>query len=428
MHVFLALILSSVLSTPAHTWNDSTRDVYVNGSLDRSVRTLTADAKLIAVICGDELLLLDPSDNSVSTTQATSLAFSPDHTTATSPELQLASAGSFVKTDASTYLVRAGDRTILVAPHQSKAGPMTLDELWATVPVWKSIADAYEPDASAVDELRAIQEPTSIQIVMATWCSDSKRNVPRLLKSIERANNPNVKVEIVGVGPDFESPMDFIQANSITNVPTVIVRRGGAEIGRYVETPVSASIERDIVDIVAARQQPHPGALARGAKIAEGTYALRDARHRANGTERFAIYERPGGGYLAHSVISMRDGRRIETFATVDADHKPKFAEVTLRADGKSSRARFRHDGKEVSATSRGANGGITSQVVAAPLALITPATVSYGWASNGDAYVVPEEGVGFVRNVSARVEMDTKLGVPRVVRLGDGSERRLIR
>jgi len=182
------------------------------------------------------------------------------------------------------------------------------------------------------------------------------------------------------------------------------------------------------VEIAAARQQPHPGALARGAKVAEGTYALRDAHRRASGTERFTIYERPGGGFLAHSVIAMRDGRKIETFATVDANRKPKFAEVTLRANGKSSRARFRHDGSQVSATSRGANGGITSQIVAAPLTLLTPATVTYGWASPGDAYVVPEEGVGLVRSVAARVEMDDRLGVPRFVKLSDGSERRLMR
>lgn len=428
MHFIAILVLSSLVSSTPRTWNDSTRDVYVNGSLDRAVRTLTTESpRLVAVICGDELLLLDPANNTVSRADASALTFVADRTTATSPELASTPVGSFVKPDATSYLVRAGDRTILVAAHQSKAGPMTLDELWATVPVWKSIADAYEPDAAAVDELRAIQEPTAIQIVMATWCGDSKRHVPRLLKSIERANNPNVTVEIMGIGPDFESPMDFIQQESVTNVPTVIVRRGGAEIGRYVETPVSASIERDVVDIVAARQQSHPGALARGAKIAEGTYALRDQRRHASGTERFTIYERPGGGFLAHSVIAMRDGRKIETFATLDAERKPKFAEVTLHAKGKSSRARFRHDGKQVSATSRGANGGITSQVVAAPAALLTPATVTYGWAS-GEAYVVPEEGVGFVRSVGARVEMDAARGVPRFVKLADGSERRLLR
>lgn len=429
MPLFALLLLSTLLSTAPRTWNDSTRDVYVNGSLDRTVRTLTSESpRMVAVICGDELLLLDPATNTVSRSNASALTFAADRTTATSAELTAEPVGSFVRPDPSSYLVRAGDRTLLLAAHQSKAGPMTLAELWATVPVWRSIADAYEPDAAAVAELRAIQEPTAIQIVMATWCGDSKKHVPRLLKSIERANNPNVTVEIMGIGPDFESPMDFIQRESITNVPTVIVRRGAAEIGRYIETPATATIEQDVVAIAAARQQPHPGALARGAKVAEGTYALRDARRRASGTERFTVYERPGGGFVAHSVISMRDGRRIETFATLDAERKPRFAEVTLRANGQSTRARFRHDGTHVSAISRGASGGVTSQTVAAPAALLTPATVTYGWAGGADAYVAPEEGVGAVRRVGARVEMDRLLNVPRVVRLADGSERRLVR
>jgi len=57
----IALVLLSVLSTSPVELRDSIRDVYIDGALDRNAQTLTAStSRLIAVVCGDEVLLLDP--------------------------------------------------------------------------------------------------------------------------------------------------------------------------------------------------------------------------------------------------------------------------------------------------------------------------------------------------------------------------------
>lgn len=427
MRLFAVLILS-LLSAAPKQWNDTTRDVYVDGKLDRNVQTLaTADGpRMIAVVCGDEVLILDPASKAVTRTTRENFSFNADRTAATTnAELAPLPAGDVTKIEPSTYLVRSGDRTIVVTTHQSKAGPMTVEELWTTVPVWRSIAEAYEPDAAMVEELRAVTEPTRLQVVLATWCGDSKKHVPRLLKAVEKANNPNIKIEILGVGPDFESPMREIQAASVTNVPTVIVQRGERELGRYVETPAGATIEADVVDILHARQRPHPGAIKRGAKLAEGAYLLRDAKRREEGREQFELYERPGGGTIAHSTIAKRDGSKIETWASFDAERKPRSCEVTVRANGTSTRTRYRYDNGEWYATSRGATGGIVTQVMAVPpdWSLIAPATVTYGWAK-GATYVV-DEGVGALRDL--RFELQMRGDVPAFVRFKDGSDRRLV-
>jgi hypothetical protein len=427
MKLIAALILSVLTSTP-RTWNDSTRDVYIDGKLRRDAQTLVTDApRRIAVLCGEEVFLFDPASKSVSTASAAQFALASDRTSATSKsDIDGAAAGTFVKPDASSYLAEVGGKSVLVTTHQSQAGPITMEELWATVPVWRAIADAYEPDAKIVDDLRQIDEPTRVQVVLATWCGDSKQHVPRLLKAIERANNANVIVELHGIGPDFESPMAFIQGESITNVPTFIVRRGERELGRVVETPAVATIEEDVADIAYARQRPHPGRWERGAKLAEGTYVLRDARRRDEGREQFTIYERPAGGVLAHSVIARADGAKTETWIAVDDRQTPKWAEVTHHANGTSTRTRYRYDNGHFTATSRGARGGITTQTLEAKdLALVTPATISYGW-SRGTTYVAPEQGVGALCDANARVTMDATRNVPRVVRFSDGSERRL--
>lgn len=428
MNILGLLVLTATLAVQPRVWNDSTRDVYVDGKLDRTAQTLTTSSpRMIAVLCGEEVLLFDPATKAVSRVPRSAFAFSADRTSATTvPELTKESAGELISPDDAVFLAAVSGKTIVIAPHKSKAGTMTLDELWETAPVWRAIAEAYEPDAAVVERLKGVTEPTRVQVVMATWCGDSKQHVPRLLKAVERAANPNLTVEVVGIGPDFLSPMTLVQGENITNVPTVIVRRGESEIGRFVETPAGATIEGDIADIAHGAPKAHPGRHERGALLTSGIYQLRDRRKHATGTERFELYERPGGGVIAHSVIAKRDGSSVETWAALDAEKKPRFVEVTHR--GKTvTRTRYRRAGDTWAAHSRGADGGIIDQTVAMPDGVIAPATITYAWAREAaSTYVAAENGIGAMRPVQFEIDMNGD--VPRLVRSRDGSERRLVK
>ena len=417
MHTLITLLIAATIAAGPRTWNDSIRDVYVDGKLDRTAQTLTSNSpRLVAVVCGEEVLLFDPESKAVSRMAKSQFAFAPDRASATSNSGGEAVA-SLVSPDGTTYVANAAGKTIIVAPHQSKAGPMTIDELWETAPVWKAIAETYEPDGAIVERLRAIQEPMRLQIVLATWCGDSRQHVPRLLEAIERANNPRITVELTGIGPEFLSPMTVVQNENITNVPTVIVRRGSSEIGRFVETPAGATIESDIAGIAEGRIKLHPGRHERGALISSGIYLLRDARRRHEGTERFELYERPGGGLIAHSLISKRDGTSIETWAAIDGEKKPRFVEVTHRG-ATATRTRYRRAGETWAAHSRGADGGIIDQTVAMPDAVIAPATITYSWARDAARiYVADEKGIGGMKQVAFRIDGEN-------VRLADGSTR----
>jgi thiol-disulfide isomerase/thioredoxin len=427
MHVF-ALVLLSVLAASPREWRDSIRDVYVDGAIDRSAQTLTTSSpRMIAVVCGDEVLLLDPEKEAVTRAAKSELAFKADRTSATSAVEVAGKADGKLVQSGSTYIAMSGGKSIVIAPHQSKAGPMTVDELWATAPVWRAIADVYEPDGAIVERLKAIDKPVRLEIVMATWCGDSRQHVPRLLKSVARAANPNITIELIGIDADFLQPMEVIAGRNITNVPTVIVSSAdaGVELGRFVETPAGATVEDDVCDIVAGTPKPHPGRIERGALLTSGKYQLRDARRRQEGMETFEIYARPAGGVLAHSLIVKRDGSSIETWAS------PQSVEVTHRVGGTvaahrtTTRTRIRRDGDAWSAHSRGATG-IVDQTVAAPAAYVAPATITYAWARDaGAAYVVPERGVGAVSTLNVKVAAGD---VPKYVKFADGSERRLVK
>jgi hypothetical protein len=424
----IALVLLALITGNAEAsreWRDSIRDVYIDGRLDRNAQTLTTSSpRLIAVVCGEDVLVFDPEQQTLSRMPKTNFAFNADRTVATTANDGTGDlVTTVVKPDPSTLLATMNGRSILLTSHQSKAGAMTIEELWETAPVWKAIADVYEPDGAIVDRLRAIQAPVTLQVVLATWCGDSRQHVPRLLKSIARAANPNITVELTGVGPEFE-PMELVTNENITNVPTVIVRRDGREIGRFVETPAGAAIETDVADIVAGTPKRHPGRIERGALLASGTYLLRNNRRRSEGVETFELYERPGGGTIAHSMIARNDGSSVETWASIDAEKVGRFVEVTHRA-GTTTRARYRRSGEEWLGHARGASGGIVDQTVYAPAAFVTPATITYGWARDAArAYVIPEIGAAGTRPVRFQVRGDA---VPRYVRLEDGSERVLV-
>lgn len=425
MHVF-ALVLLSLIATPPREWRDSIRDVYVDGNLDRSAQTLvTSSPRMIAVVCGEDVLLLDPQTQAVTRAAKAELAFKADRTAATSAtEVRGASDGKVVQTG-STYIVTSGGKSVVIAPHQSKAGPMTVDELWKTAPVWRAIADVYEPDGAIVERLKAIDRPVKLEVVLATWCGDSRQHVPRLLKSVARAANPNITVELIGIDAEFHAPMDVIGGRNITNVPTVIVSDTNAELGRFVETPANATIEDDVCDIIAGTPKPHPGRNERGALLTSGTYQLRDARRRHAGIEKFELYARPAGGVLAHSMIHKPDGTSIETWASQQSVEVTHRAAGTVAAHRTTTRTRFRRDGDGWSAVSRGGTG-IVDQSIAAPAAFVAPATITYAWARDAaTAYVVPERGVGAVSALRVKV---AEGDVPRYVKFEDGSERRLMK
>jgi hypothetical protein len=418
------VLLSAALASPPRVWNDSIRDVYVDGRLQRNAQTLTTSSpRMIAVVCGEEVMVFTPDAGTVSRAPKSAFTFAPDRTKATTTGLETVVAGTAVQPNDSTMFAQADGKTLLVSAHQSKAGAMTLEELWETAPVWRTIADVYEPDGAIVERLRAIDAPVTLQVVLATWCGDSRQHVPRLLKSIARAANPNIHVELTGIGPDFVTPMAVVAGENITNVPTVIVRRGDRELGRFVETPAAATVEADVADIVSGTQQPHLSRTERGKLLTSGTYVLRTGR-RVTGTERFELYERPGGGVVAHSKIARRDGTQVETWATMDGQQQPRSVEVTHRA-GTTTRTRFRRSGDQWTAISRGTTGGIIEQTVMAPAAFIAPATITYAWArGSASAYVVPESGVGDTKTLAYEVGAGE---IPRYVKFADGSSRTLV-
>ncbi|SIQ81757.1 hypothetical protein SAMN05880574_1275 [Chryseobacterium sp. RU37D] len=111
--------------------------------------------------------------------------------------------------------------------------------------------DEYAIDQKAVDQLRKQKVNTyNILVFMGTWCEDSHRDFPRLMKILEELKFPDNKLTVIALNRKKESPNGDEGLYNIQKVPTIIVQKYGKEIGRIVEMPSTGYIERDLVEIL----------------------------------------------------------------------------------------------------------------------------------------------------------------------------------
>ena len=112
----------------------------------------------------------------------------------------------------------------------------------------------YTPNPAILEALRKTDTTgLDFTVFFGTWCGDSRREVPRLLKLFDAMGLPEGSVELVALDRTDEalkqSPDGEESGREIYRVPTLIVERDGTELSRLVEHPV-LSLERDLLAIL----------------------------------------------------------------------------------------------------------------------------------------------------------------------------------
>ena len=128
-------------------------------------------------------------------------------------------------------------------------GTVTQEDILESFPEWREIVASYTPQEDAIEKLKAIDFIVKIEIILGTWCPDSKEHVSAYFKIIELVENPLVVSSYIGVPKNKEEREPFIQGKNIQSVPTFIVFIDNEEIGRIIEHP-EKSVEEDLVDII----------------------------------------------------------------------------------------------------------------------------------------------------------------------------------
>lgn len=107
---------------------------------------------------------------------------------------------------------------------------------------------AYKPALEMLNDVRTAFDSVRFLIVFGTWCSDSRREMPRFFKIIDSLHVPEERVQLYGVDRSKQYPEGIPQQYNIKKVPTIIVLDNGTEVGRIVESP-KTTIEQDLFEI-----------------------------------------------------------------------------------------------------------------------------------------------------------------------------------
>ena len=134
-------------------------------------------------------------------------------------------------------------------------GPCTREAFSDTSFSWwfNSGYDMYEPDSVVISELKNNLDSVDVTLVLGTWCSDSRREVPHSFKIADEAGYPENKITMICVDRDKQSPSNEADSLNIELVPTFIFYKNGKELGRIEESP-DKTLEEDINAIITKKK------------------------------------------------------------------------------------------------------------------------------------------------------------------------------
>lgn len=109
--------------------------------------------------------------------------------------------------------------------------------------------DNYSVDSVVLNDVSGKLKDVKIILVMGTWCSDSRREVPRFYKILEYLQFDLKNLSLICVDRTKTAPDCEVEKLEIKFVPTFIFYKDDIEIGRIVETP-KESLEKDLAAII----------------------------------------------------------------------------------------------------------------------------------------------------------------------------------
>lgn len=114
---------------------------------------------------------------------------------------------------------------------------------------WNSEYNMYNVDSTEIEKLKVMLKDIDITIVMGTWCSDSRTEVPHFYKILDKIGYPVENVTLTSVDREKQGLENEVEGLEIEFVPTFIFYDRGKEVGRIVEMPYE-TLEKDMLEII----------------------------------------------------------------------------------------------------------------------------------------------------------------------------------
>lgn len=136
----------------------------------------------------------------------------------------------------------------------TKSSGHSIGELLVGDTTSAQLFDAHPRFARGYEEFKTDAQPiwlpedARVLLFFGTWCHDSEREVPRLIKLLEVAGLNEEKFTLIGLDYRKRDPEGWATKFNVRYTPTAIFMRGGLEVGRIVERP-ERSLYEDITMI-----------------------------------------------------------------------------------------------------------------------------------------------------------------------------------
>jgi thiol-disulfide isomerase/thioredoxin len=232
--------------------------VEVNGAYPPDARFFVADARgkfLVDIPSQAQSVLIDlPTKKAVSVPRASikqeateGTVRVPDPGASATPAYALSIEGPVLRfhtDDSQVRVLKVTERPPLV-------GTTTLEALVADRPEYREGIKAYKPDAVAIESLKKSRKPVEIEAFFGTWCQHCKVYMPKFLRVMQDASNPNIKLSLVGVPKGFGTEPGPWQGKGFQAIPTIMVRYEGREVTRL-GSHEGAIPEVELAGIIAA--------------------------------------------------------------------------------------------------------------------------------------------------------------------------------
>lgn len=221
--------------------------VEVNGEIDSTGAIYTSpDHRMTLVVSGrvGDLIVFEVKDRGLYRVAGGGLQFG-EGVALVAEDLRLERIGTYAVRD-SIPTFRVDSLSVQMIPKTPLVGEVAADSLLRHSPEYGPEMRFYEPYRQAVEALKAQGQPAEVVAVFSAACGRCRAQVPKLMKVMAEARNPNLKARYLAVPGVIDST---IAAYHVRYLPTFVVLRGGKEIGRITERP-RTSIEEDLVAIL----------------------------------------------------------------------------------------------------------------------------------------------------------------------------------
>jgi thioredoxin 1 len=120
--------------------------------------------------------------------------------------------------------------------------------LLAQFPQFNTQYQSYQPTPVELQAIKRIEGKTLV-VLFGTWCHDSVREVPRLLKTLTLAHVNLTSLQLLAVNPSKQLPGGAQRAYDLRYTPTFILFEGEQELGRIIERP-AVTLAQDLAALV----------------------------------------------------------------------------------------------------------------------------------------------------------------------------------